>query len=62
MRNFHFLREIAYKKKNLRMQSSIFTAENSFVTVSTLEGINDNQTQQLIILQSSSSSEHDERS
>lgn len=44
------------------MQSSIFTAENSFVTVSTLEGINDNQTQQLIILQSSSSSEHDERS
>lgn len=43
------------------MQSSIFTAENSFVTISTLEGINDNQTQQLIILQSPNSSEHDEK-
>lgn len=60
MRNFHFLREIAYKKM-LRMQSSIFTTENSFVTVSTLEGINDNQTQQLIVLQSPNNSKQDEQ-
>lgn len=43
------------------MQSSIFTTENSFVTVSTLEGINDNQTQQLIVLQSPNNSKQDEQ-